>query len=98
MTNASMAIQVLPKAERTDEVVRIVDEVIHFIKSFGLKTFVGPFETVTQGDYDELIAILKDCQEIAVKAGAPSVMSYVKISYQPDGGGLTIEDKVSKYH
>lgn len=98
MENASLAIQVLPKAESTEELVRIVDEVIAYIAGFGLNYFVGPFETVIEGDYDKLMEILKGCQEIAVKAGAPSVMSYVKISYHPDGKGLSIEEKVSKYH
>ena len=42
--NASLAIQVLPKVEG-EEVIRVVDEVIAYIKSTGLNTFVGPFET-----------------------------------------------------
>lgn len=98
MTNASIAIQVLPKVDSNEEIVRVVDEVISYIKGFGLNTFVGPFETVIEGDYDKLMIILKGCQEIAVKAGSPSVMTYVKISYHPDSKGLSIEEKVSKYH
>lgn len=40
--NASVAIQVLPSVEGED-VIRIVDEVIAYIKSSGLNTYVGPF-------------------------------------------------------
>ena len=42
--------------------------------------------------------IVKNCQLIAVKEGAPSVISYVKIFFNPDGGVLTIEEKISKHH
>ena len=43
--NASVAIQVLPKAENDEELIRIVDEVIDYIKSTGLNYFVGPCES-----------------------------------------------------
>ena len=50
---ASIAIQVLPEAANDDELIRIVDEVIAFIKSSGLHCHVGPFETTIEGDdYD----------------------------------------------
>ncbi|SKB54695.1 Uncharacterized conserved protein YqgV, UPF0045/DUF77 family [Lachnospiraceae bacterium] len=95
---ASVAIQVLPKAENDDEVCRIVDEVIAYIASTGLNYYVGPCETSIEGDYDTLMEIVKNCQKIAVKAGSPSVSAYVKISYRPEGEVLTIDKKVSKYH
>ena len=94
--NASIAIQVLPKVETNQETIRIVDEVIGYIRSFGLNTEVGPFETTIEGDFNTLMEIVKGCSEIAVKAGAPSVMSYVKINYCPNGV-LTIEQKTAKH-
>ena len=51
--NASVAIQVLPNVTDNKELCRIVDEVIAYIKSQGLKTFVSPFETTIEGDYDK---------------------------------------------
>ena len=43
--------------------------------------------------------IVKQCQLICIKAGAPSVSSYVKIAYKPDEEGVwTIEKKVKKHH
>lgn len=95
---ASVAIQVLPHVSSTDEVIRIVDEVIAYIKGTGLNYYVGPFETAIEGEYEELMEIVKNCQLIAVKAGAPSVSAYVKITFNPDGGVLTIEQKVTKHH
>ncbi|MEA4901622.1 MAG: thiamine-binding protein [Desulfitobacterium sp.] len=95
--NASVAIQVLPKVE-DEELIRVVDKVIAYIKSTGLNTYVGPFETTIEGEYEQLMDIVKRCQLICIEEGAPSVMSYVKISYKPEGGILTIDEKVTKHH
>ena len=96
--NASVAIQVLPKVNNEQEVIRIVDAVIDYIKSTGLNYFVGPCETSIEGNYDELMEVIKNCQKIAVSAGAKSVSAYVKINYRPEGDVLTIEKKVTKHH
>ena len=96
--NASVAIQVLPNVTEDEEVIRIVDEVIAYIKSFGLSTSVGPFETTIEGDYDQLMEIVAGCQKIAIKAGCDQVSTYVKIVYKPEGDVLTIEKKDSKHH
>jgi len=96
--NANVAIQVLPGVATDEEVVRIVDEVIDYIRSTGVTYYVGPCETALEGDYDELMEIVKQCQYIAVKAGAPSVMSYIKVTYKPEGHVLTIDEKVTKHH
>lgn len=95
---AAIAIQVLPGLEDKKEVVRVVDEVIAYIDSKNLSYSVGPFETTIEGDLDLLMEIVKESQKIAIKAGAPSVMSYIKINYSPDGGVLTTDEKISKYH
>ena len=96
--NASVAIQVLPKVDSDEEGIRIVDAVIDYIKSTGLNYYVGPCETSIEGDYDELMEIIKECQKVAVSAGAKSVSAYVKINYRPEGDVLTIEKKVTKHH
>lgn len=96
--NACIAIQVLPKVDTDEEVIRIVDEVIAYIKSTGLSYYVGPCETSVEGEYEELMDVVRECQKVAVKAGAKSVSSYVKITYRPEGEVLTIEKKVSKHH
>ena len=96
MIQSSVAIQVLPKADGP-EMIRIVDAVIAYIQSTGLNTYVGPFETTVEGDYDQLMEIVRNCQLICIREGAPSVMSYVKINYNPNGI-LSIDEKVSKHH
>ena len=93
----SIAIQVLPGVPG-DEIIRVVDQVIAHIRSTGLNYFVGPFETTVEGDFDRLMDLIRECQEICIQEGAPSVMSYVKIAYQPGQGVWSIEKKVSKHH
>ncbi len=95
---ANIAIQVLPHVSKDEDVLRIVDEVIDYIKSTGLNYYVGPSETSVEGDYEKLMEIVKNCQLIALKAGAPKVSAYVKISLAPEGGVFTIEEKVTKHH
>ena len=96
--NASVAIQVLPNVT-DEEVIRIVDEVIAYVKSFGLSTSVGPFETTIEGDYDQLMEIVAGCQKVAIAAGGcDQISTYVKIVYKPEGEVLSIEKKVTKHH
>lgn len=96
---ASAAIQVLPATLDDEEVVRIVDEVIDYLKSTGLKCYVGPFETTVEGDsYDQIMDVLKECQHAAIKAGAPKVSAYIKVEWKPEGEILSIDRKVTKHH
>ena len=95
---SSIAIQVLPVVDSQEELIRIVDEVIAFIKSSGLHCNVGPFETTIEGEsYDQLMNIVKDCQHVAIKAGAKQVSAYVKVVYNPNGEILTIDKKITKH-
>lgn len=96
--SASVAIQVLPEAPNDRELCRIVDEVIAYIASTGLRYEVGPFETTIEGEsYDQLMDIVKQCQHVAVQAGAPKVAAYVKVVYRSEGEILTIDQKIGKY-
>ena len=96
--SASIAIQVLPEAPNDAELCRIVDEVIAYIQSTGLRYEVGPFETTIEGEsYDKLMEIAAECQRVAVRAGAPKVSAYIKVVYRPEGEILTIDQKIGKY-
>ena len=96
---SSIAIQVLPKVDSQEELIRIVDEVIAYIASTGLNYYVGPFETTIEGEsYDELMTIATNCQKVAINAGCESVSAYIKVVYTPEGEVLTIDKKVSKHH
>jgi len=94
---ASVALQVLPWVSM-DKVNDIVDRVIEYIKSTGVRHVVGPFETTMEGDLDLLMEIVKKSQRIVIEAGAPEVISMVKIAFRPDSvGSATIESKIGKY-
>ena len=96
---SSIAIQVLPKVDSQEELIRIVDEVIAYIASTSLNYYVGPFETTIEGEsYDELMTIATNCQKVAINAGCESVSAYIKVVYTPEGEVLTIDKKVSKHH
>ena len=96
---ASVAIQVLPAMETDEELVRVVDAVIDYIRAQGLHYYVGPFETTIEGEsYDQLMDIVKECQHVAIRAGAKKVSAYVKVVYEPEGEILSIDEKVTKHH
>lgn len=94
----SAAIQILPAVQDQDKMIQIVDAVIEYIRSTGLSYEVGPFETAIEGeDYDQVMEVIKNCQLVAVQNGCEKVSSYVKIVYKPEGGVLTIDEKIGKY-
>ena len=95
---ASAAIQVLPAVQDQEKMLQIVDEVIAYIAGTGLHYVVGPFETTIEGEsYDQIMEVVKNCQLVAAKAGCEKVSAYVKIVYKPEGGVLTIDEKIGKY-
>ncbi len=91
----NLALQVLPQAEGKDS-YDLVDLAIKEISSSGLKYKVCPFETVIEGTYDEVMALVKRVQEVLEKNGTEKLMTYIKIQtlFQTD---VTIEDKMRKY-
>lgn len=94
MALANVSLQVLPVVDETD-LYRVVDKVIEYIQSSGVKFEVGPMETTMEGELDELLEIVKKAQEICTDNGAKRVVSVVKIDYKPEG--ITINEKISKY-
>ena len=94
---ASIAIQVLPFSTARDELLDIVDKVIDYIKSTGLKTVVCPFETVIEGDFEQLMEIAAECQRICIREGAADLLTYMKVAYNPNNGTLSIDEKIEKH-
>ena len=95
---ANAAIQILPTAPNDEEIVRIVDEVIAYIRSTGLHYFVGPSETSIEGDdFHQLVEVVENCILMANKAGSEKVSAYVKFVYKPEGKVLGIDEKITKH-
>ena len=56
------------------------------------------YETTVEGeDYDQLMDIARECQHIAIRAGAEKVSAYIKVVYRPEGEILTIDRKITKH-
>ena len=95
----SIAIQIEPNMQNDQEAVRVVDEVIDYIRSTGLHYYVGPCETSIEGDdMHQLLDILANCMYVAATAGSAKVSGYVKLVYKEHGNVLTIDEKVTKHH
>ena len=90
----NIALQILPSS-KTINPYKLVDKAIEVIANSGLKYRVTPFETVMEGNYDKIMEVVKLAQQACYKAGAESLMTYVKI--QSSTGDVSIEDKMEKY-
>ena len=95
MANVNVSIQVIPRVTGEKDIYAVVDEAIKVIQEAGVKYEVGPMETTMEGEYDELMAIVKQAQEAVLAAGSDRVLTMVKIDYNP--AGVTMEEKVGKY-
>ncbi|MGO2889414.1 MAG: thiamine-binding protein, partial [Leuconostoc mesenteroides] len=89
--------QVLPMTADTEEVIRIVDHVIAYIDKSGVNYQVGAFESTLEGDYDQLMDILKNLPKVAAEISDIPVMVYSKINMATDSNVLTIAKKTDKY-
>lgn len=94
MAKITLSLQVLPYVPE-ERLYQVVDQVINYIDSCGVKYEVGPMETTMEGELDDLLVIVKKAQEICIKHGASRVVSLVKIDYKKTG--VTIDEKVGKY-
>jgi len=94
MANINVSLQVIPTVPE-ESIYEVVDKVIAYIESTGVKYEVGPMETTMEGDLDELMEIVKKSNEICVEAGASRVCSMVKIDYKPEG--VTMNEKIYQY-
>ncbi|MBN2796471.1 MAG: thiamine-binding protein [Clostridia bacterium] len=94
MADVNVSLQILPVVAEED-IYPVVDKVIALIDQKCDKYEVGPMETTMEGPLDELLEIVKEAQEICVKAGAKRVVSIVKIDYKAEG--VTMNEKIYKY-
>jgi len=86
---ASIALQVLPLSQGIDRIA-VIDQVIAYLQAQEVTMVVTPFETVLEGEFDELMRILKE----ALKVAADNVFANVKINV---GEILSIDEKLEKY-
>ena len=89
---ASIALQVLPLSQGIDRIA-VIDQVIAYLQAQEVTMVVTPFETVLEGEFDELMRILKEALEV-VGQEADNVFANVKINV---GEILSIDEKLEKY-
>ena len=93
---ASISFQILPRILNDKRAIEVIDKVIALVRKSGVSYEVGPMETTMEGDLDTLFKIVRKSQDVALKNGAESVFTNVKISYNPKGV-MTISEKVTKH-
>lgn len=91
----NVAFQVIPRS-KDKSTYELVDVAIDVISKSGIKYRVCPFETVLEGDYDEIMALIKKVQEVLYENGTETMLSYIKIQSAANRD-VTIEDKMEKY-
>ena len=89
---ASIALQVLPLSQGINRIA-VIDQVIDYLQAQEVTMVVTPFETVLEGEFDELMRILKEALEVAGQK-ADDVFANVKINV---GEILSIDEKLEKY-
>lgn len=96
MGNCSIALQILPMYTNQETTLKVVDEVIAYLKEHVDQLEVSAFETTMVGEFDELMGLLKVAIEIA-GAEHSQIFTNVKINYNAGGQVLSIDEKVEKH-
>jgi uncharacterized protein (TIGR00106 family) len=93
IVNAS--IQILPIV-RDRHPYEWVDEAIAVIQASGIRHEVGPFATVMEGTYEEVMKVIHAVNEALYKRGCAEWISSLQIQIRSDGP-ITGEEKVSRF-
>jgi uncharacterized protein (TIGR00106 family) len=88
MANALVSIQIIPKTKNNEDVIPYVDRAIEVIASSGVKHQVSPLETTMEGELDHLLRIIEEMNAAMIEMGSPSVLSQVKILFNPSGASM----------
>ena len=93
LINCSIALQILP-LDNHDGRLKIIDKVIYYLQNKHSNVIVTPFETVIEGEFNELMDTLKECFVLAGE-DSKNIFANVKINY---GDVLTINEKIDKFN
>jgi uncharacterized protein YqgV (UPF0045/DUF77 family) len=88
MANALLSIQILPKTKNNEDVIPYVDRAIQVIQESGVKYQVSSLETTMEGDIEQLLSIVKQMNDAMIEFGSPSVLSQIKILFNPQGASM----------
>lgn len=94
MANALVSVQIIPKTKNGEDVIPYVDEAIAIIDASGVSYQVSPLETTMEGELSNLLEIVEKMNQRMEELGCPSVISQVKIFFQPSGASMdTLTEK-----
>jgi uncharacterized protein YqgV (UPF0045/DUF77 family) len=93
IVNAS--IQILPIVQ-DKHAYEWVDEAIGVIRESGIRHEVGPFATVLEGTYDEVVNVIGKVNEFLYERGCAEWISQVQLQIR-SGGDMTGESKTAKF-
>ena len=93
MAKIIAAFQVLPTG--VDDLYGCVDAAIEVVQNSGLPYDVSSFETTIEGEYDEIMEVVKRAQTACFDYGADSVICNIKIANSP--AGTTIAAHIGQY-
>ncbi|PLV59210.1 MTH1187 family thiamine-binding protein [Thermotoga sp. KOL6] len=93
MPKVTVSIKVIPAVEN-GRLHEVIDKAIEKIGTWGMKYEVGPSNTTVEGEFDEIMDQVKDLAKYLEKFAKRFVLQ-LDIDYKV--GGITIEEKVSKY-
>jgi uncharacterized protein (TIGR00106 family) len=93
IVNAS--IQILPVV-RDRHPYEWVDEAIDMIKRTGIKYEVGPFATVIEGGYDEVMGVIHLVNEYLYDKRCNEWISSIQLQIRSNGD-ITADEKTSKF-
>ena len=91
----NLALQVIPRSDKHD-LYYLVDQAIKVIQQSGLKYEVCPFETVIEGEYDQVMEVVRNARDACFEAGAEELLVNIKMQIRK-GGDVGIEEKTGKY-
>ena len=73
-----------------------VDEAIEIIKSSGIKYEVGPFATVVEGTYEDVMSVVNNINDYLLEKNCSEWIANVQIQIRSNGD-ITSEEKTIKY-
>lgn len=86
-----IAIQIVPLTTKAHP-YSLIDKAIEVIDKSGVEYRVGAMETVMQGDYDTLMRIAREAQQVCLDHGADDVVVTMKVHAKRDSD-VTWEEK-----
>lgn len=95
MSNALVSIQIIPSVPNGESVYDYVDAAIAVIEEASVTYEVHPLETTMEGDLPTLMSVVQNMNDKMVEMGADSIISQMKVLFQPEG--ITLETLTEKY-